>query len=482
MTDESIGRSDSSSSDESGLSETERANLSQQEPAKRKSERKSNEPVDWSHWARMVSGKGSTSGVQFDSPDDLRCILTDMISDPTLKPLCDVTLIVGNERFPAHKAVLAASSRVFRAMFTNNMKERSMVEVTLNDVDPKSWQIALQYIYTAHVEFDDAETALLALSSARMYNLENLEKFVENFLISKLCVDNCFDFLAHADHYTLMELSKSCNDLFEKSFEDVSKSSGFLCCSKELLVQLLQSKNLVIKSELTVFNAVIRWVEASCVERAQMLESIMEMVDIGELTEAELACVSRNATALKSRYVQSALFNNLLAYTESDLDMDGLLATGSHLKLRKRSERPFTFWHQLRNVTSTVPNDDEEVVRTPWRKDLTGKQVWRLKIYPKGYAKAKGEYLSMYVQARSQFKDDPLDLHARFDIFLVNRKHPTSTISFSSQHHFTTNSDHWGFHRYIPLSRLGDAKEGFLEELTDSVLLGANVLFSTTEK
>jgi len=81
----------------------------------------------------------------------------------------------------------------------------------------------------------------------------------------------------------------------------------------------------------------------------------------------------------------------------------------------------------------------------------------------------------MYVQGRSAVKSEKLDVYARFDIFLTNRKDPCSTISFSSQHHFNDASDHWGFHRFLQLPQLLDPAAGFLDDESDSVLLGANL-------
>lgn len=416
-------------------------------------------------------------GGHLDSPTDLRSILQNMLQDKQLANLCDVVLIVSGERFPAHKAVLAAASPVFKAMFTRDMKEKHAEEVVLSSLDPRSWRVSIQYIYTAQVDIEDEETALLVLSSARMYQLETLERFVESFLISRLSVVNCFEMLSHAEHYDLMELKAACERNMEEKFEEMTLSPAFLECPMKLLTDLIQSSGIVIKKESSVLEAVTRWVGADEKGRLGELDGMLEMVRIGEMDECELREAGKNGVASKSMKFRAAMLESLL---KKRGDVDGvqrLLATGSHLKARKRSDRPFTFAHLLRGVSGANMNEDEEVVRTPWAADSTGRHIWRLKIYPKGYLKAKGEYLSMYVQGRSAFKGDELDVQARFDIFLVNRKDGGGTLSFSSQHHFTGLSDHWGFHRFVPLSRLTDMSEGFLEEDTDSILIGANVCF-----
>lgn len=414
-------------------------------------------------------------GGHLDYPSDLRAILGNMLDDPQLSALSDVVIIVEGCRFPAHRAVLAAASNVFRAMFTNEMKESVLDEVELKGISAQSWRMALQYIYTAQVEIADEPTALLLLESARMYQLETLESFVENFLISRLNVSNCFELLGHAEHYDLEELKRETKNQMQERFEAVASSPSFPACPYELIEELLSCRKLVIRSEMQLFYAIDRWCSAP--ERGgEYVERLIRLVDLGELQENELKEIAKHKLARQVPAFREQVLERLLHSTDDPIG-DGLLAAGWHLKPRVREATVFTFAHQQRGMTVSSSADDEEVVRTPWAKDNSGRIVWRLKIYPRGYNKAKGHYLSMYVQARSAMKSDKLDLNARFDIFLINRKEAPNTISFSSQHRFTEQSDHWGFHRFLPLGQMTDPNGGFIDVESDSVLVGANIYY-----
>lgn len=432
-------------------------------------------PMTTSEDCNSVSN-GCTLGGHLDSPNDLRNILGSMLTDPQLGSLCDVVLVVGGERFPAHRAVLAAVSRVFKAMFTNSMKEKNAEEVVLSSLDPKSWKMAMQYIYHAQVDIDSEETALLLLSSARMYQLEKLERFVETFLCKCVKVHNCFALLAEAERYDLEALKSACHQTMEEQFGTLAASPAFLTCPFSVLIRLLQSGNLMIKSEMFVFEAVTRWVGGMENDRLEYLDRLLGSVRLERLTEAELKQAGRNLVVQKSNKYKEEIFERLI-YTTHDVKTENMIAHGSHLKGRRRDCRVFTFWHVQRGMTTTSATDEEEVVRTPWAVDDAGRYLWRLKIYPRGYSKAKGQYLSMYVQGRSAVKSEKLDVFARFDIFLLNRKDSSQTISFSSQHHFSESSDHWGFHRFLQLTQLASG-QGFLDDESDSVVLGANVYLS----
>jgi DNA-binding beta-propeller fold protein YncE len=66
--------------------------------------------------------------------------------------LADVVLVVEGERFPAHRAVLAARSEYFRGMLLSGMQEGSgRQEIALGEVSAGAFRVVLRYLYTAEV-------------------------------------------------------------------------------------------------------------------------------------------------------------------------------------------------------------------------------------------------------------------------------------------------------------------------------------------
>ena len=78
----------------------------------------------------------------------------------------DVRLKVGEDIFPAHRIVLAASSNYFYAMFTDGMKESSQEVIELKDESISSdvLKILLDSIYTGDLLVDkESVSKFLAL-------------------------------------------------------------------------------------------------------------------------------------------------------------------------------------------------------------------------------------------------------------------------------------------------------------------------------
>ena len=65
--------------------------------------------------------------------------------------LCDVTIAVTNRTFPAHKAVLVASSEYFRAMFTSGFQEATQNQVDIRG-KAEIFEILLSFIYTGKLQ------------------------------------------------------------------------------------------------------------------------------------------------------------------------------------------------------------------------------------------------------------------------------------------------------------------------------------------
>ncbi|XP_049944398.1 speckle-type POZ protein-like [Schistocerca serialis cubense] len=99
-----------------------------------------------------------------------------------------VTLVAGETRVAAHRAVLAAASPVFAAMFAHDMLEASCGRVRIDDVEGPVLRLLVAYTYTLQAP-QLPDTAHQLLAAAEKYGLSALKAACERQLISQLAVE-----------------------------------------------------------------------------------------------------------------------------------------------------------------------------------------------------------------------------------------------------------------------------------------------------
>lgn len=173
------------------------------------------------------------------------------------KTLCDVTLNVQGNCFPAHRNVLSANSEFFRALFANEMKEKSENTVHMEEFEPKILEQVLNYMYGGGIEIE-RENALDVAIGADFLILTDLKQKACEFLISDLNSENCLFLLDMAEKYNVRELRDSAQKHILENFVAVSANSAFETLGIEQLVAIIASDNLVAREE-KVFESVLKW-------------------------------------------------------------------------------------------------------------------------------------------------------------------------------------------------------------------------------
>ncbi|XP_060781308.1 BTB/POZ domain-containing protein 9 isoform X2 [Neoarius graeffei] len=106
----------------------------------------------------------------------------------------DVTFLVEEKRFPAHRVILAARCQYFRALLYGGMREsQPQAEVRLEDTRAEAFSMLLRYLYTGRANLSEAkeETLLDFLGLAHRYGLQPLEASTCDYLRTLLNAQNC---------------------------------------------------------------------------------------------------------------------------------------------------------------------------------------------------------------------------------------------------------------------------------------------------
>ncbi|KAF8646580.1 hypothetical protein HU200_065804 [Digitaria exilis] len=129
----------------------------------------------------------------------------------------EVSFLVGGETFPAHRAVLAARSPVFKAQLFGPMKEATM---------------ALRFMYTDAFPTDDGDLGDFydLLAAADRYALDRLKILCAIKLWENVSVDTIAGTLDRAETHSCPELKMKCIDFLaeEKNFKKAVLTDGFI--------------------------------------------------------------------------------------------------------------------------------------------------------------------------------------------------------------------------------------------------------------
>uniref|UniRef100_UPI00358DFF98 kelch-like protein 26 n=1 Tax=Myxine glutinosa TaxID=7769 RepID=UPI00358DFF98 len=182
--------------------------------------------------------------------------------------LLDVTLEVEDQSFKVHRAVLAACSHYFRAMFTGGMREASLNVIRLQGLSAKGLGHILDFAYCGEVtlHLDCVEDVLGAAVFLQMAPVISL---CEEFLKAAMSVDTCLNIGQMAMAFGLVSLKESVDSFTCAHFLEISAEEDFLHLPLERLVFFLQSDRLQSCTEVELFFAAVRWLRHAPERRAR---------------------------------------------------------------------------------------------------------------------------------------------------------------------------------------------------------------------
>ncbi|NXW17577.1 KLHL1 protein, partial [Circaetus pectoralis] len=174
--------------------------------------------------------------------------------------LCDVILIAGNRKIPAHRLVLSSVSDYFAAMFTSDVCEAKQEEIKMEGIDPNALWDLVQFAYTGCLELKE-DTIENLLAAACLLQLPQVVEVCCHFLMKLLHPSNCLGIRAFADAQGCTELMKVAHNYTMENIMEVIRNQEFLLLPAEELHKLLASDDVNVPDEETIFHALMMWVK-----------------------------------------------------------------------------------------------------------------------------------------------------------------------------------------------------------------------------
>ncbi|XP_062273732.1 ectoderm-neural cortex protein 1-like isoform X1 [Scomber scombrus] len=195
----------------------------------------------------------------------------------------DVFLHAGGRSFPCHKAVLAACSRYFEAMFSGGMRESQASDVDFKDgVHPEVLKLLLDYAYTSRVIINE-ENAESLLEVGDMLEFQDIRDACAEFLEKNLHFSNCLSTLLLSDAHQCTRLHKLSWNMCLRHFPAICKTEDFMQLPKDIVVQLLSHDELETEDEKLVYEAVLNWVNRELEKRQCFLPELLGTVRLALL-------------------------------------------------------------------------------------------------------------------------------------------------------------------------------------------------------
>ena len=205
--------------------------------------------------------------------------------------LCDVTLVGSDgKHVSAHRALLAASTSYFRAMFTGNLMESSQKDIQFPGIEGQTLETLVDFMYSGRVDVNERNVDSL-LESASMLQMVSVLETCCKFLLKRLNSDNCLGVLSVGRLLSLPSLFEGALAFVERNFSAVSKSEEFLDLPANVLSDLLTRDGLFVHSETEVFDACIRWLKHEWPGRASDACEALSWVRWPCVLPTTLACL-----------------------------------------------------------------------------------------------------------------------------------------------------------------------------------------------
>ncbi|XP_021704779.1 kelch-like protein 18 [Aedes aegypti] len=202
--------------------------------------------------------------------------------------LCDVTLKVDNHSFSAHRIVLAATIPYFYAMFTHNMAESRIKEITMKEIEPHALESLINFAYSGVVKIDNQNVQGLMVG-ASFLQLNKVRDACADFLKDRFHPQNVLGIRHFADTLGCAQLVTSADRYIHQYFSKVALSDEFMGLNFDELIDIVRRDELNVPTEERIFDACMKWVKFDQQNREVYLPNILANIRLPLLSPQFLA-------------------------------------------------------------------------------------------------------------------------------------------------------------------------------------------------
>uniref|UniRef100_A0A7E4V4H1 BTB domain-containing protein n=1 Tax=Panagrellus redivivus TaxID=6233 RepID=A0A7E4V4H1_PANRE len=164
----------------------------------------------------------------------------ELTSDSHQETVFDVAIVVGEDKFQAHRGFLAMMSPVFRAMFTHDTKEAQTGVVDITDFDFATVTNTLNFCYGKDTGPKTEAEVWQMLCFADKYDLQTVIKRCDEALGTHITTKNFISIVQYAWKSNREALKTHCVEFFRRKFTHLTLTSGFALLPPNVSHEIIQ--------------------------------------------------------------------------------------------------------------------------------------------------------------------------------------------------------------------------------------------------
>ncbi|PKU35052.1 kelch-like protein 21 [Limosa lapponica baueri] len=222
------------------------------------------------------TGGGGTAAAATGEPAHAVSLLRGLSALRAERSLLDVTVVAGGREFGAHRAVLAAASGYFRAMFGGALREARAERVRLHGVEPECLARLLDFAYTGRVGGLGPDIAERLLRAADLLQFPAVKEACGAWLARQLEPANALDMQDFAEAFACPALAAAAHRFVLRHVGELGAQLERLPLPR--LLSYLRDDGLCVPKEEAAFQLALRWVRADPAARAPLLPQLLAHV------------------------------------------------------------------------------------------------------------------------------------------------------------------------------------------------------------
>ncbi|XP_072014349.1 kelch repeat and BTB domain-containing protein 2-like [Amphiura filiformis] len=199
---------------------------------------------------------------------------------------CDVNIIVGDQRFPAHKAVLSCASDYFQGMFSSGFQESTMSEITVPGTEESFAQI-LDFAYTGYFTLSlRTVTGILQMAcymvipEAMDLCAEYLREVKDSFTIEDYYEIWCIT----SNHSNLADIAQLYRSYLAQRFSECVQPNVFLeNSSANVMLEILSDEDIETDNmtEEHILQGTVMWLKYDWEQRKVHAVDLLQKIRLG---------------------------------------------------------------------------------------------------------------------------------------------------------------------------------------------------------